>query len=270
MAYDYPADFLRTARRAVPCARARRRRNRARRAAALRAAQAAVARRRRRRAVRPRHRCAAHVRRAPRRSGRGNAGRQRRARVGSSAEAGRDRRHGLAGGERTRARRRLRARGRHAPAGFHDRLEYAVRAGQADRHQRQCVRCARSMRGVVGRSRCASSASTRCRGARRLARRRRLDRARAATRRRAGATRVDARSRNAPQRDGVLPLRSRRDRRGAAFAARSSPADDIVVCAAGTLAGRPAQALARRARRAAITSNMATRAWATKSPAASA
>ncbi len=49
--------------------------------------------------------------------------------LGSSAAAGRDRRHRLARRQRARARSRSRPRGRHAPAGFHHRLAFDVRAG---------------------------------------------------------------------------------------------------------------------------------------------
>ncbi len=73
---------------------------------------------------------------------------------------------------------------------------------------------------------------------------------------------------HAPQRDAVLPDEG--DVIGAVQrSSANSPANDIVVCAAGTL---PAELhkLWRAARRARITSNTATRAWATRSPAGSA
>ena len=69
------------------------------------------------------------LRQRARHSGCGNAGRQGLARVERSAERGRIGRDRFASGQRARARRRLRARDRHAPAGLHDRLEYAVHAG---------------------------------------------------------------------------------------------------------------------------------------------
>ncbi len=65
------------------------------------------------------------VRRAPRHPGRGDAGRQGRARLGSRLQRRRPRRHRLERRERAACGIRPRARARHAPAGFHDRLGQA-------------------------------------------------------------------------------------------------------------------------------------------------
>ena len=105
---------------------------------------------------------AARVCRRARRSRGRNAGRQGRVAVGPSAAAGRDRRDGLADGQRARERSGRRARGRHAPVRFHDGIAFAVRAGEARQPQRQCVRRAQVARRRGG-GRCEAGAASRCR-----------------------------------------------------------------------------------------------------------
>ena len=267
MAYDYPEEFFapapiavsRAAAGATPSSRARRRVLRSAKRPLLVAGGGVL--------YGLRHRRAARVRRDARRAGRRNAGRQGRAALGPSAAAGRDRRDRLAGRQRARARRRCGARGRHAPAGFHHRLAFAVRAGAKlvnlnvnafDALQVARRRAASPTRG---------SGSTRCR--RRCAHWR-ADAAwqdRGARRRRATGARDVARITG--RRDVELPYD------GDVIGAVQRSAADSTDARHRRLrrrhaARRAAQALAHVRRPAATTWNTATRAWATRSPAASA
>ena len=164
-AYDYPDRILRARARVdirAPAARGSRARRGGRSCCARRSGPSD--RRGRRRALQRARRAGARaLRRSARRAGRRNAGGQGRAALGPSAAGGPDRRHRRHGGQRARARGGSRDRGRHAAAGLHDRLAFAVPAGAARRDQRQRVRRAQ----VARASPCIGDASSDARRARR-------------------------------------------------------------------------------------------------------
>ena len=117
--------------------------------------------RRRRRPLLPRDRGARGVRRAARRTGRGDGRRQVVAPVGSPDVRRPDRGHGEFLGERPRGRGRRGPRGGHAPAGLHDRLLERLRrrAAAADRAERRAPR----RRQAPGRCRSSPTPGAACR-----------------------------------------------------------------------------------------------------------
>ena len=160
------------------------------------------------------------------------------------------------------------ARRRHAAAGLHHRLALAVPAGEARRRSTSTA----SMRSSGAARRCVADAraalealSDALAGWRRG---RAWTRARDAARRRAGAHELSTSSTGA-SRDGALPYDG--EVIGAVQrSAKDSPRARHRRLRRGHAARRAAQAVAHRRRPAATTSSTATRAWATRSPAASA
>ena len=163
------------------------------------------------------------------------------------------------------ARSRPGARRRHAAAGFHHRLLGAVpRSGAAHRQpQRAAVRCRQASGAAAGRA-TRRPGSRRCRGRSANYRApRELERARRSARQaRWIATAADVHGRD----QCGAAVRRAGDRRGAA----RGPAVRHRGVRGRRPAGRIAQAVERRASPAAITSNTAIPAWATRSPAGSA
>ena len=145
MAYDYPAAMF-APNTVVFRAPPPERRGTCARGGDAALGQSTAAHRRWRRALRFGQRRIAPVRRRTRRSRCGNAGRQRRAAMGSSAAGRCARRDRLARRERARQRGRRRDRRRHAPAGLHDRFAFAVHPGEDRQRKRQRLRRAQVAR----------------------------------------------------------------------------------------------------------------------------